>query len=457
MKKEEISENELKNYLKGDEIKKLIGINFLELGKLRKENKIRYYRIPNSFYFYNINDVKEQYKILKNDIKPRYKNGKLIKDFNISEQYLNDQLMLELFYNNVQNLYFRYKKLGQLDKKFINYIKNRFPDSYSEYETWYMLKHNIYEKPKCPICGKPVKINFKHFNLGVFTQFCSDRCKNLSPDLKEKRKQTCMKKYGVENALQSEKIKQKSKKTCMEKYGVEYSTQSNTVKQKRKQTCLDKYGVEYAFQADEVKQKIQNTIYKHYGVNCAFQADEVKEKIKQTCIEKYGAENPFASEYVLNIFKQKKDEIQHKRDLTKKLHGTFEKSKKEDIAYELLKTIYPNLERSHKDNLYPFKCDFYDKDSNTYIEFQGMWTHGGHPFDPNNIDDINKVKKWKDKSKEINSFGKTKDFYLGAIKTWTHADPLKREIAKQNKLNYLEFWTIIDIKEFIKQYNNEES
>ena len=78
MKKEEINENELKNYLKGDEIKKLIGINFLELSKLRKENKIRYYKIPNSFYFYNINDVKEQYKILKNDIKPRYKNGKLI-------------------------------------------------------------------------------------------------------------------------------------------------------------------------------------------------------------------------------------------------------------------------------------------------------------------------------------------------------------------------------------------
>ena len=96
---------------------------------------------------------------------------------------------------------FRYKKLGQLDEKFINYIKNRFPDSYSEYETWYMLKHNIYEKPKCPICGKPVKINFRHFNLGIFTQFYSDRCKNLSPDLKEKRKQTCMKKYGVENAL----------------------------------------------------------------------------------------------------------------------------------------------------------------------------------------------------------------------------------------------------------------
>ena len=59
-----------------------------------------------------------------------------------------------------------------------------------------------------------------------------------------------------------------------------------------------------------------------------------------------------------------------------------------------------------------------------------MWTHGGHPFDPNNANDINKVKNWKDKSKEINSFGKTKDFYLSAIETWTQRDPLKREIAK---------------------------
>ena len=57
---------------------------------------------------------------------------------------------------------------------------------------------------------------------------------------------------------------------------------------------------------------------------------------------------------------------------------------------------------------------------------------------------------YKDKSKEINSFGKTKDFYLKAIETWTQGDPLKRETAKRNNLNYLEFWNIIDIKEFIK-------
>jgi hypothetical protein len=60
----------------------------------------------------------------------------------------------------------------------------------------------------------------------------------------------------------SDEIKNKIKKTCLEKYGVEYATQSQEVKDKYKQTCLEKYGVEYASQNAEVSEKQSHNSYK---------------------------------------------------------------------------------------------------------------------------------------------------------------------------------------------------
>lgn len=58
----------------------------------------------------------------------------------------------------------------------------------------------------------------------------------------EKRKQTNLKRYGVENPFQSEEKKQKSKQTMMLKYGVEHPLQSDEIQRKREQTTYEKYG-----------------------------------------------------------------------------------------------------------------------------------------------------------------------------------------------------------------------
>lgn len=44
----------------------------------------------------------------------------------------------------------------------------------------------------------------------------------------------------------------------------------NIVNNKRIETCLEKYGVENAAQSDEVKQKTRNTIINTYGSLDAF-------------------------------------------------------------------------------------------------------------------------------------------------------------------------------------------
>ena len=59
-------------------------------------------------------------------------------------------------------------------------------------------------------------------------------------------------------------------------------------------------------------------------------------------------------------------------------------------------------------------------------------THGGHPFDSTNNDDLLLLEQWKSKNTE---------FYNNAVIVWTVRDVLKRETAKKNNLNYIEVFT----------------
>lgn len=100
--------------------------------------------------------------------------------------------------------------------------------------------------------------------------------------------------------------------------------------------------------------------------------------------------------------------------------------------------------RQYKDkNRYPFLCDFYIPYYDLYIEIQGFWTHGKHPFDKNNSEDINLLNYWHTKNTPQ---------YNKAIYNWSQRDVLKRNVAKEHNLNYLEIFSDkIDV--VIKEFN----
>jgi hypothetical protein len=91
-----------------------------------------------------------------------------------------------------------------------------------------------------------------------------------------------------------------------------------------------------------------------------------------------------------------------------------------------------NYKTQYKSELYPFVCDFYFPDSELYLEINAHWTHGGHPFDSTNKDDLIKLNQWKQNNTH---------YYNNAIETWTVRDVLKRETAKNNNLNYIEVFS----------------
>lgn len=144
---------------------------------------------------------------------------------------------------------------------------------------------------------------------------------------REKTKQTCLERYGVENPGQSEKIKNRRTQTNLERYGVEYASQSEEIKSKVKQTYqlhygvdhpmkniefvdslkksnFEKYGVSCILHSTEIKEKVRQSNLERYGVEYSFQAEEVKEKSKQTCLIRYGTEYASQSEEIQSKMKQ---------------------------------------------------------------------------------------------------------------------------------------------------------
>lgn len=149
----------------------------------------------------------------------------------------------------------------------------------------------------CTICSSPTI--FDNLYVG-YKKYCSKNCENIyrkqsiseSRKIKgkqwiQKSKETCLKKYNVDNVFKSNDIKNKIKESCLNHFGVENPAQAEEVKQKTKNTCLKKFGVEYIFQNEDVKEKIKQTNLKKFSVEYTFQNEEIMRKSKQTRKAKY--------------------------------------------------------------------------------------------------------------------------------------------------------------------------
>jgi len=122
--------------------------------------------------------------------------------------------------------------------------------------------------------------------------------------IKNKRQQTMLDRYGVEYASQNIDIKNKIKQSNLNHFGVESSLQSADVRNKIQQTNIERYGTLYPSQNEKVKNKIKQTCIDKYGVDAIFKDPIIQNKIKQTCMERYGTENPTQCQSIQNKIKE---------------------------------------------------------------------------------------------------------------------------------------------------------
>ena len=93
----------------------------------------------------------------------------------------------------------------------------------------------------------------------------------------------------------------------------------------------------------------------------------------------------------------------------------------------------------------PEANQLYIKPFDMFIELNASWTHGGHWFDEHNPLDVSTLLSWADHHSR---------YYDSAIHVWTVRDPMKRQCAIDNGLNYLVFWDndLTDARRWLSQY-----
>lgn len=181
---------------------------------------------------------------------------------------------------------------------------NKEHDSYKSY----FLKHEEPEFHKCPYCDNERRWVGASFyptcgSKECITAYRIDCAKNIDWNARNvKSKITYKLRTGYESPAHNPEIIEKKKQTCLEKYGTEYSFNAESVKDKIKESIIKKYGCENPSQAEEVKEKKKATFQERYGVDYYSQTSEWNDKTKQTNLDNYGKEwAPQSSKFMRNV------------------------------------------------------------------------------------------------------------------------------------------------------------
>lgn len=172
------------------------------------------------------------------------------------------------------------------------------------------------------IIEKIKKTNEERYGFCIEDKNLNENILKNKNSILNKRKQTCLERYGVESISQINYVKDKRKNTCLKKYGVstilllDYirekslksmkdnkdsilkkrmlswtKDRSERAKLRRKQTCLERYGVGHIAHLQSTQKNRENTCLEKYGCKSVIENENIKNKIRKTCLDKYGFDN----------------------------------------------------------------------------------------------------------------------------------------------------------------------
>lgn len=268
--------------------------------------------------------------------------------------------------SRIRTILKKYPEIKQQIFDATSFVEDKSDNSLKE--RMFLIKNDIHKPVFCVHCNSN-RVKFikdgKHGNK--YSKHCSLKCANNDLQVKEKKKKTNKKHYGVDNPFSSEKIKEKIKKSNLTKYGVENPMQSGKIQEKVRLTNIKKYGVVYPHQNAEVKEKFSITMQSRYGVKHALQNKDIKIKQEDTMIQRFGSKHALQNE---------------------KIHNQLKKSNKEKYGVECTLEDTNTKEKIKQTNLERYGVDnpFHNKKVLDRIKTQNIKTLGvEYPFQSSNI------------------------------------------------------------------------
>ena len=228
----------------------------------------------------------------------------------------------------------------------------------------------------CKCCSAETKYwNLEH----GYREFCSRKCfwkvTTQLDTVKEKRKQTCEKKYNSANYMQSQDFKEKSEQTNLKEYGVKNAGGSAESIKKIKATKLANHGSE-----------TYNNMEQTYATKELKYGDKYYNNFKQTCNTK---KQRYNDPYYNNFNKALKTMNEHYNtigalsptqipELKKKILGNANNmTRGEKKVYEFLKNRKFEFEYGYELNGKSFDfAVFNDTELKLLIEIDGIYYHG---------------------------------------------------------------------------------
>ena len=233
-------------------------------------------------------------------------------------------------------------------------------DKTSFAERVYCVKNDITSKVLCNVCHEnAVKFNR---DVGEYKKHCSIACANADKEVLEKKKQTSIKHFGVDNANNAKKARETRlaknngkwhaddfgkavKETKLKNHG---DASWNNL-EKRRKTCIELYGVDHPMKNQSVVQRRKERFAKmHDGIDCVFKLPEVVERTKTgnrkkawRCMNESALVAPcFSLEQLLEIEDLNQDDC---LEFECKRCGTKFKSKWDNGCCKQCPSCYPEL------------------------------------------------------------------------------------------------------------------
>lgn len=257
-------------------------------------------------------------------------------------------------------------------------------------------KQYIRNDEKCENINCCNPCHFISLNKG-FRKYCSSKCSNSDVSKLNVYKETCMRKYGVENSFQSDKVKKKIKKSLIEKYGEDNPSKVSECLEKRKSTNIKKYGKDHPLKNKQMKEKIKNLRSDEYTNQCKDFLSELNLEL----IGKYENCKETITVKCLTCFSIFETQLGNLKQNCRRCEICHPKLNESLIENEIKQFIIENIEDeiilNSKNIIPPKELDIYIPSRNIAIEFHGLYWHSEEKGKDENYH-LNKTKECENKN-----------------------------------------------------------
>jgi len=146
---------------------------------------------------------------------------------------------------------------------------------------WYVI-NNLHDYPSCKNCGEAVKKDVYKLT-DPRMDYCSLGCACSSELHEQHRKESCVKKHGVDHPMKLSSVKEKVMMTNIERRGVAHVLSDPKVIAKRQKTFEDHCKEDQSFKS-KIAAKIKSTTLKNHGYENFMSSSEGKKKLLESSV-----------------------------------------------------------------------------------------------------------------------------------------------------------------------------